>query len=67
MDLIASLKTHLSTYTSNMEDSLKAELHKFVEFVTGEEAKLKDAIAYVESKGLVVSRPAAPEPAAPSA
>lgn len=67
MDLIASLESHIAAFSASAEDAVKAKFAEFLAYVRGEEAKLKDAIAYVESKGLVVSRPAAVEPAAPSA
>lgn len=72
---LQTFESYVATHTANLADEVKAEFTRFVDFVRGEEAQLKDALAVLARHGLmavpapkVEPSPVAPaESAAPSA
>ncbi len=66
MELASHLEAYLAEKVTSLEDSGKALLAEFVDFATGRDAKIADAVSLLESAHYTVIPPA-PTPTSPQA
>jgi hypothetical protein len=58
MNLVQSLESHCAAFFTSAEEAEKAVVAKFLDFVRGEEAKVKAEIEHLTSRGFTVTPPA---------
>jgi hypothetical protein len=57
MKLINVIESYVAAHVAPLEDTVKAEFIKFVEYVRGEEAKIEAEIAHLTGRGYTVVPP----------
>lgn len=61
---IKALETYVAAHVAPLEDAVKAEFTKFVDYVRGEEAKIEAEVQHLTGRGYTVTPPAEAAPPA---